>query len=260
MRTVTATLEYGAAGGESFAAMQAEAAALTEKHTSAIQKQAAALARLAAMRDAGMIDGRTFAQANPNNQAVWSDLERKGRDNDDVAARIRASRELALVTRTALFDDANALNAKHVAPLERLNQAKLKLNALNATGALTQRAYNAELKAANVLYAQQATVMGRLGLTGAGLKSAAGAFINPWFVVAGALAMGAKEAMQFETAMDRVLALTGASASVMDDLSASARALGRDTIFSAREAAEAMSELAKAGITRTTSWKACPRS
>jgi hypothetical protein len=107
---------------------------------------------------------------------------------------------------------ADRCNEKHITPLERLNQQKLKLNALNATGALTQAAYNAELKAANTLYTQQSTLMGRMGLSGAGLKSAAGAFLNPWLLAAGALALGAKEAATFEKAMDRVLALTGASA------------------------------------------------
>jgi TP901 family phage tail tape measure protein len=314
LERAAAIQKYLTAGGQSYNAMQAEAAKLTETHTAAIDKQTAALARLQAMRDAGMIDESTLASAKGDlarstyhdqyaaleqkgiendkladearakrrldMQRTWDRLEQKGIENDKLADEAKAARRLrmhhvwdsleekarlsdeladkrraerkelearSLAHRTALFDEANALNAKHITPLERYNAAKLRLNTLNATGALTQAAFNAEMKAATALYAQQTTIVGRLGLTTGSLKSAA-SFINPWFAVAGALAMGAKEAANFEKAMDRVSAFSGASAETMEELSTAARALGRDTIFSAREAAEAMSELAKAGV------------
>ena len=62
------------------------------------------------------------------------------------------------------------------------------------------------------------------------------------------VAFAVKKAADFEEAMSRVGAVSGASAREMDALSAAALKAGEDTVFSATEAAAAQEELAKAGV------------
>jgi TP901 family phage tail tape measure protein len=66
------------------------------------------------------------------------------------------------------------------------------------------------------------------------------------------LAVGAvavNSAAKFETSMNQVQAASGASSAELDDLSEYAKQMGADTVFSAGEAADAMLELAKSGMT-----------
>lgn len=62
------------------------------------------------------------------------------------------------------------------------------------------------------------------------------------------VAVAVKKAADFEQAMSRVGAVSGASAREMDALSDAALKAGEDTVFSATEAAAAQEELAKAGV------------
>lgn len=64
----------------------------------------------------------------------------------------------------------------------------------------------------------------------------------------GAMAVAVRSAASFEQGMARVKALTGATGSEFDALSSKAKELGRTTMFSARQSAEAMSFLALAGF------------
>src|SRR5690625_2087887 len=64
----------------------------------------------------------------------------------------------------------------------------------------------------------------------------------------GTLGLAVKETADFEQSMSRVAALSGATSAELEELTAAARQLGRDTVFSAEEAAQGMSELALAGF------------
>lgn len=64
----------------------------------------------------------------------------------------------------------------------------------------------------------------------------------------GAMAVAVRSAASFEQGMARVKALTGATGAEFDALSGKAKELGRTTMFSARQSAEAMSFLALAGF------------
>lgn len=64
---------------------------------------------------------------------------------------------------------------------------------------------------------------------------------------AGALSL-VKGAASFETSMRQVAVATGEPAAAVKDLSKLAKQLGRDTVFSAQEAGDAMLELAKGGM------------
>lgn len=67
-------------------------------------------------------------------------------------------------------------------------------------------------------------------------------------VVAGGFAVAANAAVSFEKRMSAIEAVSGATAAEMDLLSKKALQLGQDTKFSASEAALAMEELVKAGL------------
>lgn len=79
-------------------------------------------------------------------------------------------------------------------------------------------------------------------LTGGGMAlSAAGAGLL------GAVGLPVKTAADFEATMSKVRAITGSTEDEMQRLTTTARQLGRDTIFSASEAGEAMTYLGMAG-------------
>lgn len=67
-------------------------------------------------------------------------------------------------------------------------------------------------------------------------------------VIAGGFAVAAASAISFEKRMSAIEAVSGATAAEMDLLSKKALQLGADTKFSASEAATAMEELVKAGL------------
>jgi TP901 family phage tail tape measure protein len=67
--------------------------------------------------------------------------------------------------------------------------------------------------------------------------------------VAGGLALAVNAAANFEQRMSGIQAVSGATADQMELIRAKALQLGKDTKFSASEAAQAMEELSKAGLT-----------
>ena len=148
--------------------------------------------------------------------------------------------------------------------LETLKTAAEQANTALANGDISQSQYDAlqreiveteqELKRLEEQANQSATAMQKIAATGDQLKDvggnieSAGKKLLP--VTATVTALGTasvKTAADFEAAMSKVAAVSGASASEMEALTAKAREMGSKTKFSASEAAEAMNYMAMAG-------------
>lgn len=82
----------------------------------------------------------------------------------------------------------------------------------------------------------------------AGVGKAGTVLLGAGVAIAAGFAVAVKSAADFEQRMSAVKAVSGASQKEMDQLSAKALQLGKDTSFSATEAASAIEELVKAGI------------
>jgi phage-related protein len=67
-------------------------------------------------------------------------------------------------------------------------------------------------------------------------------------IIAGGFALAARSAANFEQGLSNIKAVTGATVADMESVRQKALQLGKDTQFSATEAAQAMEELAKAGV------------
>ena len=148
--------------------------------------------------------------------------------------------------------------------LETLKIAAEQANTALANGEISQSQYDAlqreiveteqELKRLEEQANQSATAMQKIAAPGEQLKDvggnieSAGKKMLP--VTATVTALGTasvKMAADFEAAMSKVAAVSGASASEMEALTAKAREMGSKTKFSASEAAEAMNYMAMAG-------------
>ena len=148
--------------------------------------------------------------------------------------------------------------------LETLKTAAEQANSALANGEISQSQYDAlqreiveteqELKRLEEQANQSATAMQKIAATGEQLKNvggnieSAGKKLLP--VTATVTALGTasvKTAADFEAAMSKVAAVSGASASEMEALTEKAREMGSKTKFSASEAAEAMNYMAMAG-------------
>lgn len=148
--------------------------------------------------------------------------------------------------------------------LETLKTAAEQANTALANGEISQSQYDAlqreiveteqELKRLEEQANQSATAMQKIAATGEQLKNvggnieSAGKKLLP--VTATVTALGTasvKTAADFEAAMSKVAAVSGASTSEMEALTAKAREMGSKTKFSASEAAEAMNYMAMAG-------------
>lgn len=115
--------------------------------------------------------------------------------------------------------------------------AKVANDALDQVG---QSADNASQKLENTLKRTQAVQQG-LRIVGTGLLIAGGA------IVAGFTA-AVNTAADFEHEMSAIQAVSGATADEMDLITAAALRIGKNTVFSASEAGQAIEELVKAGI------------
>lgn len=148
--------------------------------------------------------------------------------------------------------------------LETLKTAAEQANTALANGEISQSQYDAlqreiveteqELKRLEEQANQSATAMQKIAATGEQLKNvggnieSAGKKLLP--VTATVTALGTasvKTTADFEAAMSKVAAVSGASTSEMEALTAKAREMGSKTKFSASEAAEAMNYMAMAG-------------
>ncbi|MHA7612289.1 phage tail tape measure protein [Weissella viridescens] len=100
-----------------------------------------------------------------------------------------------------------------------------------------------------VMQTKTTGVTGTMYKLGTGATEIGGKLTKHVSVPLGAVgAMALKTGFQFEESMSKVKATSGASASEMENLTAQARKLGKDTAFSAQEASEGMQELASAGF------------
>ncbi len=103
---------------------------------------------------------------------------------------------------------------------------------------LQSRAFSQQLKGARAQFA-----MGVRGMESVARRAKIGLLLG-----AGMAAAVVKMAATFEQSMARVRALTGATGDAFKELEAKAMELGRTTVFSASQAAEAMSAFALAGF------------
>ena len=148
--------------------------------------------------------------------------------------------------------------------LETLKTAAEQANTALANGDISQEQYDAlqreiietenELKNLESQANQSATALQKISATGEKLQtvgdtiSGVGTKLLP--VTGAVVAAGTasvKTAADFESAMSKVSAVSGATGSDLDALSAKAREMGSKTKFSASEAAEAMNYMAMAG-------------
>lgn len=89
----------------------------------------------------------------------------------------------------------------------------------------------------------------KVSSTGSAIQTAlGGALIGATAALGAAFVASAKSAADFEKQMSAVSAVSGASAAEMQTLTAAALQLGKDTSFSASEAATGIEELIKAGV------------
>ena len=148
--------------------------------------------------------------------------------------------------------------------LETLKTAAEQANTALANGDISQSQYDAlqreiietekELERLEQQANQSATALQKIAADGEKLKtmgdnvSAVGQKFLP--VTAGVTALGTaavKTAADFDSAMSKVAAVSGATGEEFDKLKAKAREMGSKTKFSASEAAEAMNYMAMAG-------------
>src|SRR4029079_9946073 len=139
-----------------FNAMLKEAEALNDQYSSSLDTMAGNLERLNAIQASGKLKPGVYQQAHDDITGVSAQRAELARQRAIAQAEKQARVEAALAREqahhNALIHQANALNLKHASALEVLKQKQLQLNALKATGALTERAYNAEMRAANTIY------------------------------------------------------------------------------------------------------------
>ena len=83
------------------------------------------------------------------------------------------------------------------------------------------------------------------------IKQTSTAFLTMGAVIAGALGLALKAATDFEFGLSAIQAVSGATAAEMDLINKAALRIGADTKYSAAEAASAMEELLKSGISVT---------
>ena len=148
--------------------------------------------------------------------------------------------------------------------LETLKTAAEQANEALARGEISQEQYDAlqreileteqDLKRLEEQANQSATAMQKIAATGEKLKtvgdniSGVGEKLMP--VTAGVVALGTaavKTASDFDSAMSKVAAVSGATGDELEALRDKAREMGSKTKFSASEAAEAMNYMAMAG-------------
>lgn len=148
--------------------------------------------------------------------------------------------------------------------LETLKTAAEQVNTALANGEISQSQYDAlqreiveteqELKRLEEQANQSATAIQKIAATGGKLQNVGGTIESAGKkmlpVTATVTALGTasvKTAADFEAAMSKVEAVSGATGSEMEALTAKAREMGSKTKFSASEAAEAMNYMAMAG-------------
>lgn len=220
--------------------LEGQANQLNKQSLTTFEQMAAEMEHLNELKKHGLSDAAFTKQRDVITGATASDLAKEAAQKEGLA-RVESHRN-------DLLSEANALNGAWSTSQEVFNQRVLKLNALRATGALTERAYREELKKTTAALRQQTSVMTKMGFSMHGLKAAMGLF-NPWLVASMAAGALVKDAMDFEKAMSRVKAISGATAAEMNVLTTAAMEMGRVTIHTSTQAAEGLAAFAQAGFT-----------
>lgn len=194
-------------------------------------------------------------QLNNTQQAlavVRKEIQENGGTTSELAARESdlANKEATLQNR--IRDTEIALNDKN----NRLKEMDKSLTEAGVdTGNLTTEAERlgsemSELRQEEEKAAAEAENFGKSGANA--FEAVASALVSAGIVegmkkIAEAYAECVEMSMEFEATMSTVEALSGASAEEMNELTAEAKALGASTVFTANQAAEAMTYMGMAG-------------
>lgn len=285
LRSLTAAqLRYDSALAEGLAPQQ-QLARLDQARRTTIAAEDKALAQLAAAQqahDTKLIQGLQPLQqsaaslrAKAEAEIASAEAKVKGLAVEDKATKVQTRAAAALQTnvreiksRAALAEFENEVKAV-TAELTAAETAAVEVNNVALAANVAQRkreilaleeevvAQRALLKAEQKESRQRAfaargaaaNLLGLLGLRGAALAANA-AFLAGSVAVA-TFAKSVQEFIQLERALNTFQAVTGATANQMENVSRVARQLGADITLpavSATDAAEAMTELAKAGL------------
>ncbi len=193
--------------------------------------------------------GKELREAQEQLRGLWSRAEAAGTMSATMARQIeQAERRVAGLTQN--LRRSSAAYREHVASIRTaegsVSNLRRKYQALSADmerARRSQAALSANLAQKAALRDQRSDLRGRIvGTVGMGMAAAAPA----------ALSIG------FEDAMARVGALSNASGQELAQLTAQARQLGRDTVYTASQAAEGMGYLAMAGFNTEQTLAAMP--
>ncbi|MEM1207757.1 MAG: phage tail tape measure protein [Planctomycetota bacterium] len=199
--------------------------------------------RLAALR----------AQAAVGNQQAVTELrvhQLLARQRTERAALTRLARSdlLAARDRARAQRELNALTRAHALELQRARRAGGGLHGIGSPGGISAGRAVAGGLAGGLTAAGANPLLG----IGAGAAITAGGPVAAAAIATGATAFGGaqavREAANYEAALNRVLAITEANTQATQRLDASNRDLGRTTVFTAQQAAEAQQNLAIAGF------------
>ena len=232
-------------------------AALLDVEAIAAQEDAAAQAALGAQRERTAQTTRSLAAvqaaaANSSRLLALAQAEVVGAASEVGAAQIVLTRSTAAVS-AAEKELTIALRAKNIALIDAASQSVRLAEAQRAeaitalAAARAQEQHGRSLGAVGTAAAASGASM--LGLRGAVLTAGA-AFLGAT-VAFQALARSVGLASQLETELNVFRVTAGATADEMERVSDTAKALGRDITLpgvAAQDAAEAMSQLARAGL------------
>lgn len=193
--------------------------------------------------------GKELREAQEQLRGLWNRAEAAGTMSATMARQIeQAERRVAGLTQN--LRRSSATYREHIASIRTaegsVGNLRRKYQALSADmdrARRSQAALSANLAQKAALRDERADLRGRIvGTVGMGMAAAAPA----------ALSIG------FEDSMARVGALSNASGQELAQLTAQARQLGRDTVYTASQAAEGMGYLAMAGFNTQQTLAAMP--
>lgn len=186
--------------------------ALANAQQAAVAKEAAASTVSAAQK-----------VAIAEKQAALAAAEASAKTVVGEQAQVAAKKEVEAASKA--LADQEKLSAKAVASAQR------EVTAASREAAVAQKAVNDQAKATGEAYSNTGKRMVTAGL-----------------VMVGAFALAEKATTDFDTSLSGVKAVANAAAAQMDQLRGAALQAGKDTAFTATQAADAEGELVKAGV------------
>jgi TP901 family phage tail tape measure protein len=236
-----ATTELVSAQKEAAASNKAEAESTASSATAKIEASRQTRLLTTAQREANAA-AREAAAANAEATASLSAAQK------EVAAATKDTSELGAARRAAAQEALSAAEKEAAAAAE--TKAAAEVQAKSATAALT--AFKDESAAARENAAMQATNAKATEDAAAkrteAYKSTSKVALASGAVLAGAFIIAEKATSDFNKSLSGVQAVSNASAADMDKLRGAALQAGKDTAFTATEAANAEGELVKAGV------------